>query len=190
MTTKPVADAEFLQFKAVWSNYQGGDDAAIRHALNMLFEGRVPVEAVGAVPVVQGEAVKITDVPGLQDAVRNGLADGSLQISGGAGGDVGANYPLLMTPPSGSMFATSTPEQAKDSSGSGGGVPTDAERDSFHSGSGECGSVQALTPDEIEACMRALAPDHEVGDFEPECPGCTAYKKLAAILSSTVGRVE
>ncbi len=38
----------------------------------------------------------------------------------------------------------------------------------------------ALTPDEIDAIIRALAPDHNSQAFEPECPACTAYKKLTS----------
>lgn len=37
-----------------------------------------------------------------------------------------------------------------------------------------------LTLDEIDEILLALK-DHDGSDFEPECPGCTAYKKLAAI---------
>lgn len=40
-----------------------------------------------------------------------------------------------------------------------------------------------LSPDEIKELMDALAPDHDGSDFESECPGCTAYAKLAAALS-------
>lgn len=42
------------------------------------------------------------------------------------------------------------------------------------------GDAVRLTPDEIEECL-LLLKDRDGSDFEPECPSCTAYKKLAAI---------
>jgi len=41
-----------------------------------------------------------------------------------------------------------------------------------------------LTPEEMQECLDAISVDHRADDFEPECPGCTARKKLAAILAS------
>ena len=48
------------------------------------------------------------------------------------------------------------------------------------------GDAARLTPDEIEVIMQALG-EHDGSDFEPECPNCTAYRKLAAIAQSTKG---
>jgi hypothetical protein len=41
---------------------------------------------------------------------------------------------------------------------------------------------QALTVDELAAIQRALSPDHDGSDFEPECPACTAFRKIVARL--------
>ncbi|WP_341918646.1 hypothetical protein [Polaromonas sp. YR568] len=40
-----------------------------------------------------------------------------------------------------------------------------------------------LSLDEIKELMDALSPGCDGSDFESECPGCTAYVKLAAALS-------
>ena len=40
-----------------------------------------------------------------------------------------------------------------------------------------------LSLDEIKECMDSLGDHGTTGDFEPECPGCTAYAKLSAALS-------
>jgi hypothetical protein len=42
-------------------------------------------------------------------------------------------------------------------------------------------STDALTQDEIAEVLGLLAPYHDGSDFEPECPGCTAYRKLSAL---------
>lgn len=37
----------------------------------------------------------------------------------------------------------------------------------------------ALNAAERQALLEVLAKDHDGSDFEPECPLCTAYKKLS-----------
>jgi hypothetical protein len=41
--------------------------------------------------------------------------------------------------------------------------------------------TDVLTKDEIADVLACLAPYHDGSDFEPECPGCTAYRKLSAL---------
>lgn len=41
--------------------------------------------------------------------------------------------------------------------------------------------AQMLTQDEIAAILDDLKRDHGGDDFEPECPACTGYRKLAAL---------
>jgi hypothetical protein len=42
----------------------------------------------------------------------------------------------------------------------------------------------SLTKDELMAIAMYLAPDHASSGFEAECPGCTAYRKVKAMLAT------
>lgn len=48
---------------------------------------------------------------------------------------------------------------------------------------GAIGGSPALTLDEWAGVHNELARDHDEKDFEPECPSCTAYRKVDAFLS-------
>ena len=44
-------------------------------------------------------------------------------------------------------------------------------------------ATPGFTPDELQELKDRLKPDHDGSDFEAECPGCTAYRKIDAMLS-------